>query len=116
MSRHLSARSRLTLVYAALFALGGAALVSITYLLVANSLQSSTKTTVSRSIQRAVARCIDAVEARGARSAVQKCAAVYANGVHAGAVAQRRTTLAHLLTYSLAGLAGVTVLDRKSVV
>jgi signal transduction histidine kinase len=39
-----------------------------------------------------------------------KCAAVYANGVQAGAAAQRSTTLTHLLTYSLLSLAGVTLL------
>ena len=39
-----------------------------------------------------------------------KCAAVYANGVQAGASAQRSTTLTHLLAYSLLGLAGVTLL------
>ena len=41
---------------------------------------------------------------------MQKCAAVYANGVQAGASAQRSTTLAHLLTYSLLSLAGATLL------
>ena len=41
---------------------------------------------------------------------MQKCAAVYANGVQAGAAAQRSTTLTHLLTYSLLSLAGVTLL------
>jgi signal transduction histidine kinase len=39
-----------------------------------------------------------------------KCAALYANGVQAGASAQRSTTLAHLLAYSLLGLAGLTLL------
>ena len=46
MRRHLSARSRLTLLYASLFTLGGAALVVITYLLVAHFLQSTTTTGV----------------------------------------------------------------------
>ena len=41
---------------------------------------------------------------------MQKCASVYTNGVQAGASAQRSTTLAHLLTYSLLTLAGVTLL------
>ena len=41
---------------------------------------------------------------------MQKCAAVYANGVQAGAAAQRSTTLTHLLTYSLLSLAGATLL------
>ena len=35
---------------------------------------------------------------------------MYANGVQAGAAAQRSTTLTHLLTYSLLTLAGVILL------
>ena len=43
---------------------------------------------------------------------MQKCGAVYANGVQAGAAAQRSTTLTHLLTYSLLSLAGVIAARR----
>jgi signal transduction histidine kinase len=109
---HLSARSRLTLLYTSLFALGGAALVTITYLLVAHSLHRTTPTTIPRSIQPALEKCLQAASQRGGvRSDVmQKCADVYASGVQAGASAQRSTTLTHLLTYSLLGLAGVTLL------
>ena len=42
---------------------------------------------------------------------MQKCAALYANGVQAGAAAQRSTTLTHLLTYSLFTLAGASWLS-----
>jgi len=106
---HLSARSRLTLVYASLFILGGAALVLITYLLVASTLHPTTTPRIPARIQRALAQCLQA--ARTGRAGVtQKCAAVYANGVQAGAAAQRSTTLTHLLTYSLLTLAGVTLL------
>ena len=45
MTSHLSARARLTLVYTTLFTLGGAALISITYLLVAHTLNNTTTTT-----------------------------------------------------------------------
>ncbi len=112
MRRHLSARSRLTLLYTSLFALGGAALVLITYLLVGHSLHSTATTTTPRAIQPALARCLQAASQRGGvRSDVmQKCSALYGNGVQAGAAAQRSTTLAQLLTYSLLGLAGVTLL------
>ncbi len=112
MRRYLSARSRLTLLYTSLFALGGAALVSITYLLVVHSLHSTTTTTTPTAIQPALARCLQAASQRGGvRSEVmQKCSALYANGVQAGVSAQRDTTLAHLLAYSLLGLAGVTLL------
>jgi len=41
---------------------------------------------------------------------LNQCARLYGNGVQAGASAQRSTTLAHLLTYSLLGLAGATLL------
>jgi signal transduction histidine kinase len=109
---HLSARSRLTLLYTSLFAVGGAALVLITYLLVAHSLHSTLKPRIPPAIQRAIDQCVKAAQRPGGLAAriMTKCAAVYANGVQAGESAQRSTTLAHLLTYSLIGLAGVTLL------
>jgi signal transduction histidine kinase len=109
----LSARSRLTLLYTSLFALGGAALVLITYLLVAHTLHSTTPTTTEQQIRQAIDRCVTAAQQAGSDSAArakQKCADLYANGVQAGASAQRSTTLTHLLTYSLLSLAGVTLL------
>jgi signal transduction histidine kinase len=105
----LSARARLTLLYTSLFALGGIALVGITYGLVAHSLHNGTTTTITPEVQRAVARCVRAVQRLGRPGAATKCGVLYANGVRAGAAAQRGTTLSHLLTYSLGGLAGVTV-------
>jgi signal transduction histidine kinase len=109
----LSARSRLTLLYTSLFALGGAALVLITYLLVAHTLHSTTPTTTEQQIRQAIDQCVTAAQQAGSDSAArakQKCADLYANGVQAGASAQRSTTLTHLLTYSLLSLAGVTLL------
>ena len=112
MRRHLSARSRLTLLYAAVFILGGAALALITYLLVAHTLHPTRTTTIPPWVQQAVAQCVKAAQRPGGSAArtMIKCAAVYANGVQAGAAAQRSTTLAHLLTYSLLSLAGATLL------
>jgi signal transduction histidine kinase len=108
---HLSARSRLTLLYTSLFAVGGAALVLITYLLVAHSLHGTTTTKISKSVQEAIGKCVTGtVQNGGGPPAFTKCGALYARGVQAGASAQRSTTLAHLLTYSLLGLAGVTLL------
>jgi signal transduction histidine kinase len=107
---HLSARSRLTLLYTSLFTLGGAALVLITYLLVAHTLHPTTATTIPPSIQPAIGKCVLAAQTQGGPGALDQCARLYANGVQAGASAQRATTLAHLLTYSLLGLAGVTLL------
>jgi signal transduction histidine kinase len=107
---HLSARSRLTLLYASLFALGGAVLVFITYLLVADSLHVATSTSIPRAVQFEISRCAKAAQAnRSSAAIVQKCAAIYANGVQAGVAAQRSTTLGHLLAYSLLSLAGATL-------
>jgi signal transduction histidine kinase len=107
--RHLSARSRLTLLYASLFTLGGAALVLITYVLVADTLHPATTARIPPGVQQAIGKCLEAAQTGGA-SVMQKCGAVYATGVQAGASAQRSTTLTHLLTYSLLSLAGATLL------
>ena len=112
MSIQLSARARLTLLYTSLFAIGGAALVLITYLLVAHSLHTTTTTRIPPAMQPALAKCLAAASHRGGVTSevMKKCSALYANGVQAGASTQRSTTLAHLLTYSLLGLAGLTLL------
>ena len=104
-----SARSRLTLLYTALFTLGGTALVLITYLLVAHTLHPTATPTIPPAIQQALERCLQAAQ-KGAPGVMQKCAAVYASGVQAGAAAQRSTTLTHLLTYSVLSLAGATLI------
>ena len=90
---------------AGLFTLGGAALVLITYLLVAHTLHSKTKTRIPPGIQQALEQCLRAAQT-GRAGVMQKCAAVHTQGVQAGASAQRSTTLTHLLTYSLLSLAG----------
>ena len=105
MRRYLSARSRLTLLYASLFALGGAALALITYLLVARTFHDITTTSIPPGVQQEIAQCVNGAQTIGA-AAMQKCAGLYAKGVQAGASA----TLTHLLTYSLLSLAGVTLL------
>jgi signal transduction histidine kinase len=113
VNRHLSARSRLTLLYTTLFALGGGALVTITYLLVAHTLRgTTTPTTIPTSVKQAIAQCIRVAQTKGAPPAAvtTKCTALYANGVQTGAITQRGATLAHLLTYSLLTLAGVGLL------
>ena len=110
MRRYLSARSRLTLLYASLFTLGGAALVLITYLLVAHTLHSTAAPAIPRAVQPAIGKCVVAAQTHGGPAALNQCAALYAHGVQAGAAAQRRTTLTHLLLYSLLGLAGAVLL------
>jgi signal transduction histidine kinase len=108
---HLSARSRLTLLYTSLFALGGAALVLITYLLVAHSLHGTAPSGIPKSVQTQLGKCVTAAQTRGGHGILDKCGQLYANGVQAGKAAQRSTTLSHLLIYSLLGLAGVTLLS-----
>jgi signal transduction histidine kinase len=111
MRLSLSARGRLTLVYTVLFTAGGTALIAATYLLVAHALHGSPLPAASPAIQQATERCVTAVQKKQDPSAIQKCGALYASGVRAGATAQRQTTLTHLLTYSIAGLACTTVLS-----
>jgi signal transduction histidine kinase len=103
--RYLSARSRLTLLYASLFALGGAALVLVTYLLVARTFHDTTAASIPLGVQQKIAQCVKGAQDVGA-VAMRKCTGLYANGVQAGASA----ALTHLLTYSLLSLAGVTLL------
>jgi signal transduction histidine kinase len=115
VTRHLSARSRLTLVYASLFAVCGGVLVLVTYLLVAHALPSSTDTKggkIPTAVQQAIDDCVQQTTSQGgdAGGAKKKCAALYGSGVRAGAIAQRSTTLTHLLVYSLLALAVVTVM------
>ena len=109
MRSHLSARSRLTLLYASLFALGGAALVLITYLLVARTFHNMTTTSIPPGVQQEIVECLKPAQTVGA-VVIRKCAGLYANGVQAGAAAQRSTMLTQLLTYSLLSLAGATLL------
>src|SRR5262249_18566468 len=86
---------------------------AITFLLVAHALHTTT-TTDPRAVQRAVARCAELASQTPGTSvgeARTRCAAkLYTNGVQAGALAQRDTTLRPLLAYSLVTLAGVTLL------
>src|SRR4029079_17181345 len=90
-------------------AVGGAALVLATYLLVAHSLQE-TATVTTPSSQASMQSCTQAAVARGDPDPKGECAKLFKSGVKAGAAAQRNATLNHLLTYSLLGLVGVTLL------
>ncbi|MGY4771233.1 sensor histidine kinase [Kribbella sp. CWNU-51] len=110
MSIHLSARARLTLVYTSLFAAGGAALVLITYLLVAHSQQDTTAVGTPPPTTETIRTCVEEAQARGDLDPKGECAKLYSSGVQAGAAAQRSTTLTHLLAYSLVGLVAVTLL------
>ena len=110
MRTQLSARSRLTLLYGSLFAAGAAAVLVMTYLLVAHTLRSTAGARIPAAIQAAIGKCAVAAKVHGGRRALDQCAALYVNGVRAGEATQRSNTLAHLLTYSLLTLAGVALL------
>ncbi|HEX3931943.1 MAG TPA: ATP-binding protein [Nocardioides sp.] len=81
-----------------------------TYLLVAHSLQEVTSVGTPSLNQESMQSCTEAAQARGDPDPKGECAKLFTSGVKAGAAAQRGTTLTHLLTYSLLGLAGVTLL------
>ncbi len=112
MTRHLSARSRLTLLYTSLFAAGGIVLVTVTYLLLANNLRTTTPAPTPSPDPRLIAECNGSSlpSASEAANLKAKCAALYANAVKAGAHAQGQTALRNLLLYSLITFAAVTVL------
>jgi len=110
VTSHLSARSRLTLLYGSLFTLGGAALVLITYVLVAHTLHDKSVNSIPPAIQAALGKCVAAAQTQDHPIALSQCAALYENGVQAGAATQRGTILADLLMYSLLSLAGVALL------
>ena len=108
---HLSARSRLTLFYTSLFAVGGAALVAVTYLLVAHSLAQhdgpdDPRRRPTRRSRAASRRCRTRVTRAPCRS-VARCMSTACRPAPPHSAARRSR---HLLTYSLLGLAGVTLL------
>ena len=113
MKRHFGARTRLTVLYTTLFAACGAVLVIVTYALLSHNLQNAAPDIKTASVEKAIQQCVAEQTAKNAGSpgdAKTKCAALYANGVQAGAKAQRNSTLNDLLLYSLITLGGVTVL------
>ena len=109
MRRQLSARSRLTLLYTSLFAIGGVALVIIAYVLVLHSSHAATPKTIPRA-SRELEACLRAAQTREVPSVIGKCGAIYIAGAQTGAAAQRRATADQLLDYSLVALAGVILL------
>jgi signal transduction histidine kinase len=115
MTRHLSARWRLTLLYTSLFAACGLVLVGVTYALLSKNLQntpSQQADTSSPKVQSAIAQCVAASTIKGqpTSDAKDRCTSLYSKGVSFGASSQRDTALHHLLLYSLLTLGGVTVL------
>jgi len=97
-------RIRLTLMYAALFLAAGAALLGITYALVA-SLPVKVPPVTNAQAKLAFACKLG----KGVPPPVAKCSrALSAVGAYQAAIRQRDQTLGHLLVYSLVGLGVVT--------
>jgi signal transduction histidine kinase len=100
-------RTRLTLIYAALFFVAGSALLGLTYGLVASSLhvQPPPATTVSpQKLDTLYGRCKP-----GPGKTANKAACREAEAYTAGSQAQRQEALTHLLQFSLVGLGVMTV-------
>jgi len=111
MTRHLSARARLTLLYTSLFVVCGAVLLVVTYSLLAEQVQATPPKSSGASEVAAMEQCVKAQSPKGGADEAQKrCASLYLKWVIAGAAAQRETTLEHLLLYSALTLAAVTLL------
>jgi signal transduction histidine kinase len=113
-SRRRPVRLRLTLVYSGLFLLAGAALLTVTYGLVAQSLNTSLSAAVSSPAGSYDAQALKICESSAVNSAqVSNCKAKaqqsLKNLTEASAAFQRSQTLSHLLVYSLAALAAMAV-------
>jgi signal transduction histidine kinase len=102
-------RTRLTLLYAALFLAAGSALLGLTYGLVASSLPGTASGSKDPAMQAAKFRALCKQplpkDAQQAASVKQQCQAAYL----AGSASQRDQALHNLLLFSLLGLGGMTV-------
>jgi signal transduction histidine kinase len=113
----LTARTRLTALYTAVFAAGGGVLVAVTYALVRQSLSNATQLPAAASKQATQASDALAMCARLKLAGqpvpgnlAAKCAAAYQLGVQTGVQAQSDAVLHDLLLISIATLGVVLVL------
>jgi signal transduction histidine kinase len=115
--RRRSVRLRLTMLYASLFLAGGAALLGVTYGLVAHSLSGKVAVTDQVQVDGQVVpfgllkACNNPTDPDQDLSLRAKCKAIYNSGVSAGATSQADATKRDLLFYSLLGLAATTLLS-----
>lgn len=117
-------RTRLTLLYAALFLAAGSVLLALTYGLVAHSLPSHPSS--PRPDPKLLALCKQAAQRGGqgkpggqpekvvSPSEQEKCRLVFAAGAQAGTQSQRSKALGDLLWFSLIGLGAMTVLSAAT--
>jgi len=114
----LSIRVRLTLLYTGVFAVCGAAVVAISYVLVASLPIAAPKpdgastddVIVMDNAKDFLAYCREAINTTADENLRHKCEMAFQEGVVAGASSQRAETLAHLLQYSVITLVVVTLL------
>jgi signal transduction histidine kinase len=114
VARRRPVRLRLTLVYSGLFLAAGAALLAVTYGLVAQSFDTASPATPSSPASQYVTQALQACKEENLSPiAMAKCentAEQSLTGVSKASVAdQRSRTLAHLLDYSLAALAAIAL-------
>jgi signal transduction histidine kinase len=107
-------RTRLTLLYAALFLAGGSALLGLTYGLVASSLPAGHVAAKNPEEAKAQAQCRREQQKAGPRvspKSLPACqqAAAFSAGASAGSDVQRQRALDSLLLFSLLGLGVITV-------
>jgi signal transduction histidine kinase len=106
-------RTRLTLIYAALFFAAGLALLALTYALLASSLPTHPSPTAGLSdqqLQELAHECKPA-DGKPPPSVVSMCERAYSAGAASGSQAQRDDALRNLLVVSLVGLAAMTVVS-----
>ncbi len=108
-SRPKRIRIRLTILYAGLFLAAGAALIGLTYALVASSLPASSASAPRmdrNQLAKLNAACKQPLPDPGT---VAACKQAFSAGAKAGLQSQRQQALQSLLVFSLAGLAVMTV-------
>jgi signal transduction histidine kinase len=108
----LTLRTRLTIVYALTFAIGGLIVVAISFYLVGRTTTLAAAKSQRTGDSIAVDQTCAAVMKQGdvTSDVGQKCQKIFAEGISAGAKAQRDTTLENLPIYALITVAAVTVL------
>jgi signal transduction histidine kinase len=116
LARRRPVRLRLTLLYTGLFLLAGAALLTVSYVLVAQtpgiSQPSVTSQQVSQYTGAAYKACLSKSDTPGQTAQCKERAQQAADGLaKAGAADQRAKTLQHLLSYSLIAMAFMAVIS-----
>jgi signal transduction histidine kinase len=104
----MTLRLRLTVLSTGLFVAAGAALLTVTYLLVARTLPATTSPGV-KDLKAQNQLCQHAIKF-GPQNLAQKCKLAYHAGIRLGATINHRQTLHDLLVYSIIGLIVTAVL------